>query len=320
LAALGAGLVTPTILLPDDGKTRRSRWDMIFSNHVPESPSLRPQPLMWSDDTITAAWIGHATVLLNVFGTKIITDPVFSRRIGINLLGLTTVGPSRLVEPALRFEELPPLDLILLSHAHMDHLDIPTLSKFNPNIPLVMAKNTIDVIDHLGWKNAVEVDWGESVERGGVRIEGLRVKHFGWRYPWENDRSRGNWAGRSFNGYLISKDDHHVVFGGDTAYQPHFKSLGERNIVVDLAIMPIGAYDPWIQNHCTPEEAMEMANHMNAKQILPIHWGTFIQSDEPTNEPIERFKKAMGEDSRHMALASIGETWSLNGEHATSSE
>lgn len=320
LAALGAGLVTPTILLPDDGKARRSRWDMIFSSYNTEPASLTPQPLTWSDNGITAAWIGHATVFLNFYGTKIITDPVFSRKIGINILGLTTIGPNRLVEPALRFEELPPIDLILLSHAHMDHLDVPSLAKFSRDIPMVLAKNTMDVIDHLGWKHAVELDWGESVDIGGLIVEGLRVKHFGWRYPWETDRSRGNWAGRSFNGYLLSKNGRHIVFGGDTAYHEHFKSLGERNLAIDLAVMPIGAYDPWIQNHCTPEEAVAMSRHMNVKQILPIHWGTFVQSDEPTFEPIERFRMALANQPKQIALESIGQTWTMNGEPTYSNE
>ena len=320
LTALGTGLVTPTILLPDDGKPRRSRWDMIFSSDNTEPASLTPQPLTWSDNGITAAWIGHATVFLNFYGTKIITDPVFARTIGINILGLTTIGPNRLVEPALKFEELPPIDLILLSHAHMDHLDVSSLAKFSRDIPMVLAKNTMDVIDHLGWKHAVELDWGESVDIGGLTVEGLRVKHFGWRNPWETDRSRGSWAGRSFNGYLLSKNGHHVVFGGDTAYHEHFKSLGERNLAIDLAVMPIGAYDPWIQNHCTPEEAVAMSQQMNARHILPIHWGTFLQSDEPTFEPIERLRKALANQPNQIALESIGQTWVMNGEATYSAE
>ncbi len=320
LTALGAGLVAPTVLLPDDDKPRRSRWDMIFSSHNTESASLNPKPHTWSDNGITAAWIGHATVFMNFFGTKIITDPVFSRKIGINILGLTTIGPNRLVEPALKFEELPPIDLILLSHAHMDHLDVPSLARLDHNIPMVLAKNTMDVIDHLGWKNAVELDWGESMDIGGVKVEGLRVKHFGWRYPWETDRSRGNWAGRSFNAYLVSKNGRHIVFGGDTAFHEHFKSVGARNLSIDLAIMLIGAYDPWIQNHCTPEEAVAMSRHMNAKYILPIHWGTFMQSDEPTIEPIERFRKALANQQSQIALESIGQTWMMNGEATSSAE
>jgi L-ascorbate metabolism protein UlaG (beta-lactamase superfamily) len=313
LISFGAGILGPQVFFDGEERPTRSRWSMIFSNYPTDPVPLKPDPGTWKDDTITATWIGHATVLLNFFGTRIITDPVFSHRIGINLLGLATIGPNRLVEPALQVAELPRVDLILVSHAHMDHLDIPSLARFNRAIPLVVAKNTIDVIDHLGWEHARELDWGESAEVAGVRIEALQVKHFGWRYPWEIDRSRGNWEGRSFNAYLLTKNNHVIVFGGDTAYHENFRVLGRRGVSVDLAILPIGAYNPWIRNHCTPEQAVEMAHHMNAKTILPIHWGTFLQSDEPRFEPIERFRRALEQKPNMVALESVGQTWVMNG-------
>ncbi|MBI1803365.1 MAG: MBL fold metallo-hydrolase [Ignavibacteriae bacterium] len=284
---------------------------MLFANDVTEPAPVRPDPKQWDNSTITAAWIGHATVLINFFGTKIITDPVFSQKIGINLLGLATLGPQRLVEPALRIDELPPVDLILLSHAHMDHLDFPSLRKFNKNISVVMAKNTSDLLFGRGWKDVRELDWGETVTLKGVTIEALKVRHFGWRFPWEKDRSRGEWNGRSFNAYLLSKNGKHIVFGGDTAYQEFFTSLADRNIPIDLAILPIGAYDPWIHVHANPEQAVAMANHMKAKAILPIHWNTFTLSFEPQREPIERLKRALAQHSPTLALDDVGQTWRL---------
>ncbi len=285
---------------------------MIFGSPDTVKPEFTPNPASWNDSTITAAWIGHATVLINFFGTKIITDPVFSGRVGLNLLGLATLGPKRLVAPALSIKELPPIDLILLSHAHMDHLDIPSLGQFDRSIPVVMAKNTADVLENLGRKEVYELDWGETVAVGGLEIEALQVKHFGWRFPWEDDRSRGVWTGRSYNAYLLSKNGRHIVFGGDTAYQEYFKEMRKRNIPVDLAIMPIGAYDPWIFNHANPEQAVKMADHLGARQILPIHWRTFIQSDEPTMEPIIRFKAALEKTPERIALESVGQTWTLD--------
>lgn len=311
LTALGIGVLVPQKLFPQEKELKRSRWDLIFGSPDMTQPEFKPDPSLWDDTTITAAWLGHATVLINFFGTKIITDPVFAERIGLNFLGLFTLGPKRLVAPALKIEELPPIDLILLSHAHMDHLDLPSLGKFKRDIPVVMAKNTVDVVDELSLKQVHELDWEEKINIGDVEVEALQVKHFGWRYPWEEDRSRGNWYGRSFNAYLISKNGRHVVFGGDTAHQEYFRRIGERGISVDLAIMPIGAYDPWITNHCNPEQALEMSDHMNAQHIMPIHWRTFIQSDEPTLEPIERFKKAMGEQHQRPALESVGQTWTF---------
>jgi L-ascorbate metabolism protein UlaG (beta-lactamase superfamily) len=315
LRALGIGTFVPGTVLSRQSENhpglKRSRWELLFANPETVISKHKPDPGSWSDSTITAAWIGHATVLINFFGTKIITDPVFSERIGINVLGLTTVGPKRLVAPALSFEELPPIDLILLSHAHMDHLDLPTIQRFDSKIPIVMAKNTSDVIDGLSFRTVIEMDWGENQKVLDVAFEAVQVKHFGWRFPWEEDRSKGNWDGRSYNAYVISKNGKKIFFGGDTAYQEFFLELAKRKIEVDLAMMPIGAYDPWIRNHCNPEQAIRMAEFIQARHLMPIHWGTFIQSDEPTNEPIERFRKAIATSTSKLALDSHGQTWTF---------
>jgi len=252
-------------------------------------------------------------VLINFFGTRIITDPVFSERVGVNLLGLTTVGPKRLYAPALRVDELPPIDIILLSHGHMDHLDIPSLEQFDGDISVVMAKNTTDILENTPRKTVVELDWGEKATVHGVEIEAIEVQHFGWRFPWEDDRSKGFWHGRSYNAYLLSKNGRHIVFGGDTAYHEYFRHIGERNLTVELAIMPIGTYEPWLRNHCNPEQAVEMSRHMNAKAILPIHWNTFVMSDEPVEEPLERFKTALASQPERIALEAIGQTWVMEG-------
>jgi L-ascorbate metabolism protein UlaG (beta-lactamase superfamily) len=295
-----------------DAPHRRTFKEMIFNDDPPLDAACKPEPARWSDSTLTAAWIGHSTILLNFFGMRIITDPVFSDRIGLNVAGLFTVGPRRLVNPALLPEELPAVDLILLSHAHMDHLDIPSLKHFDRSVPVIMAKNTYDVIDDLDFQRVYELDWGKWTSIQGMRVEALEVKHFGWRYPWEEDRSRGNPDGRSYNGYLLSYAGHHIVFGGDTAYHENFRTLCERNLPIDLAMMPIGAYDPWIRNHASPEQSLMMADQMGARSILPMHWNTFIQSQEPTDEPLQRLRRAAEPDIQEIALQSIGETWSLD--------
>jgi L-ascorbate metabolism protein UlaG (beta-lactamase superfamily) len=305
------GIAVPGTLIGQERQLKRSRWDLIFGGGETTKPKFKPEPLTWSDNTITAAWIGHSTVLINFYGTKIITDPVFSNRIGLNILGLASIGPKRLVEPALAIDELPPIDLILLSHAHMDHLDLPSLTQFKTDIPLVLSKNNVDVIDGLSRKEVHELDWDEKTTVCGIEIEAIQVKHFGWRWPWEEDRSRGNWSGRSYNAYLLKKNDKYILFGGDTALQDFFRVVGERGITVEVAMMPLGAYDPWIQNHCNPEQAVAMADQVNARYIFPMHWGTFIQSDEPAMEPIERFKKALIATPERIALESHGQTWIL---------
>lgn len=299
------------LLHAEQQSRRRSRWEMI-ANDDPMVPATHtPDPSAWDDTSITASWIGHATVLINFFGMRIITDPVLSDRIGVNVGGLFTLGPRRLIAPALAFDELPSIDLILLSHAHFDHLDIATLERFDRRIPVVMAKNTADVIYNLDFNTVYELDWGQWTEIDGLRIDAMEVKHFGWRYPWEEDRSRGNWNGRSFNAYALMRNGRTIVFGGDTAYHENFAALRSKSRAVDLAIMPIGAYDPWIRNHCNPEQALAMTNQMGARSIFPIHWSTFVQSEEPTPEPMQRLRAAAGPDHR-IAVEAVGQTWSLD--------
>ena len=314
LKALGLGAAVPALAhTQEDPDGRKSRWDMIVGGVETEPTSMKPDWRSWSHDTITAAWIGHATVLVNFFGTWILTDPVLGNRVGIRMLGIATLGPKRLVDPALTPEELPPIDLLLLSHGHMDHLDFATLQKIPHTMPVVAAKNTADILDSVSFREVHELDWGEKVTLAGVDVEALQVRHFGWRFPWEDDRSKGMWNGRSYNAYLLSKNGRHIVFGGDSAMQEFFKRIGDRGITVDLAMMPIGAYDPWRDVHCNPEEAIAMAGHLNTRVIMPIHWGTFIQSEEPTQEPITRFKKALTDEPHRIALTQHGETWVWQG-------
>lgn len=312
LSTLSLSLAGAPLVHAEEVARRRSRWEMIASDHDIVDPLFRPDPSVWDDTTVTAAWLGHATVLVNFFGMKIITDPVLSDRVGLNIGDLFTIGPRRLIRAALTFEQLPPIDLILLSHAHLDHLDISTLKRFDRTIPVIMAKNTHDVIEVLEFETVYELDWGRWTAIGDLRVEALEVKHFGWRYPWEQDRSRGFPEGRSYNAYLLSRNGASIVFGGDTAYQEHFRALRRRELEINLAIMPIGAYDPWIHNHANPEQALAMADHMGAYHVLPIHWGTFIQSEEPTSEPIQRLKQAATAQPDRIALEAVGQSWALD--------
>ncbi len=311
LAKIGLALLFVKQVFAQEGQRRPRFMEMMLQHRDAADPAARPDPKSWDPSTITAAWLGHATVLLNFVGTTILTDPVFSDRIGVRILGLTTLGPQRLVNPPLQPEDLPPIDLILLSHAHMDHLDFPSLRRLNHATPVVMAKNTSDLLRQRGWSNVRELDWGETLSIAGVELEALQVRHFGWRFPWEQDRSRGAWNGRSFNAYRITKNGKHVVFGGDTAYQEYFKRLAERNIPIELAMLPIGAYDPWIHAHASPEQAVQMAEHMNARAILPLHWNTYTLSYEPQKEPIERLKAALQGNSPLLALDDTGKTWKM---------
>ncbi len=277
-------------------------------------PSIKPSPEDWKDNEINIAWIGHSTVLINFFGTIILTDPILYERIGLYFLGLT-YGPSRYSAPALELHEIPQPDLVLLSHAHMDHMDYKTLSvlaeKFPNKIECVTAYNTMDVINNLPWKSLQEMDWGNNLNILDLNITALEVKHFGWRFPWERDRSKGFMKnGRSFNSYILEKNGTKILFGGDTAYSDKFCLSDELDL--DIAIMPIGAYNPWKVNHCTPEEALIMASdHLNAEYFIPIHCGTFKQGLEPVDEPLRWLNKSSKNYDIKIGLKNIGETFTL---------
>jgi len=152
---------------------------------------FKPEPANWAEDHINISWIGHSTVLISFFGTKILTDPALLDRVGIYIAG-TSFGPSRLTPPALNINEMPKPDIILLSHAHMDHMDYPTLRELTDRYPhqidAITAYLTQDVIDDLKWKSLKSLDWGEDYILQGIKFTALEVKHFGWRYPWETDR------------------------------------------------------------------------------------------------------------------------------------
>ena len=270
------------------------------------SAFAKPEPLKWNDAEVTAAWIGHATVLINFLGIKILTDPVLFPRIGIRLPGFT-IGPKRLTAPALQFHELPRIDIILLSHAHFDHFDLRTLHRFHDDTSVITAPNTADLLRWTRLRDIKELRWGEtkalnstSQTKGTVAISAFQVKHWGART--QRDTHRG------YNGYLIERNGRRILFAGDTAMTDSFGKLGHP---INLAIMSIGAYNPWIHSHCTPEQAVEMATAAGAQFVMPVHHQTFRLSFEPLREPIERFQAVLRNTPERIALREIGETFVL---------
>lgn len=291
---------------------------LFFRNELKAEPysglNYKPEPENWKDHELTIAWIGHSTVLINFFGKWILTDPVLFERIGIYFLG-SSIGPSRVTPPALKINEIPKPDIILLSHAHMDHMDYPTLKHFAneyPNqIDVITAYLTKDVIEDLPWKSISVMDWNDELLLHDIRFKALEVKHFGWRFPWERDRSRGYMKdGRSYNAYIIERNGKKILFGGDTAMTNKLQVAKDENI--EVAIMPIGAYNPWRRNHCNPEEALQIADELNAKYFIPIHTKTFKQGVEPFNEPIDWMKKSAVNYSLEIGLEEIGQTFVLS--------
>jgi L-ascorbate metabolism protein UlaG (beta-lactamase superfamily) len=263
-------------------------WRRIWEDRarIVQPAPRKPDFSLWTDDGIHVLWIGHSTVLLRIDGLTILTDPVFSTRIGVGL-GPVTVGMKRLVAPAVSAEDLPAPDVILLSHAHMDHFDRPSLRALeHRGTTVVTAAATSDLLRAKRYQKVHELKWNETARVASASIRAFEVRHWGART--HTDRHRG------YNGYVIEAGRHRVLFGGDTAYTDSFRALRSSK-EFDLAIMPIGAYDPWIHAHCNPEQAFRMANDAGANLILPVHHQTFKLSSEPYFEPIERLLNAAGE-------------------------
>ena len=280
------------------GKFVRER---VAESRVPVLPAPhRPEPSAWSDERLTVAWLGHATVLINFYGTWLLTDPALRSRVGVRV-GAVTLGPRRLVRPALGVSELPALDALLVSHAHMDHCDMGTLRRLPRRTRAVVQEGNRDLVRRF--TRSDELKWGEAVEVEGARVEAVEVNHWGARKL--TDKHRG------YGGFLVEKHGRALVFGGDTAYTNAFERLKRRGTRVDLAILPIGAYDPYVYVHANPEQAWQMRREMGAEYILPMHHSTFRLSREPAGEPIKRLLAAAGQERRRVALTEIGETWTL---------
>jgi L-ascorbate metabolism protein UlaG (beta-lactamase superfamily) len=239
---------------------------------------------------------------MKIDGVTILTDPVLGNRVGVTV-GPMTVGLKRLVAPALRVHQLPKIDLVLLSHAHMDHFDLATLRALqNRSTTVVTAAKTSDLLRVHRYAAVKELGWNERVQVGPVSLRAFEVNHWGARM--HGDSYRG------YNGYLIDVGRYRVLFGGDTAATNAFRALRSSRRI-DLAIMPVGAYDPWIRYHCTPEQAWQMGNDAGAEVFLPVHHQTFPLSREPRQEPIERLYGAAGREPERIGIQSIGQEMHL---------
>jgi len=264
----------------------------------PRAPET-PRPATWSTHDLTIAFLGHASVLIDFGGTKILTDPTLYDRIGLSL-GPLTIGPKRVVASALTADELPELDAILVTHAHMDSLDRPSLARLAATPLLVVPERTRDLVADLGYPRIVELGWGKELVSREVTIEAVPVRHWGRRWPWER------WRG--YSGYLIRRGEVTVLFASDTAFSPELADFArERHVTV--AILGIGAYDPWIWNHENPEEAWKTFAASGAEHLIPVHWDTFRLGKEPLGDAMRRLLAAAGPRANQIVIRQIGGTW-----------
>jgi N-acyl-phosphatidylethanolamine-hydrolysing phospholipase D len=227
-------------------------------------------------------WVGHSTLLVQLDGVNVLTDPQWSSRASPVSFG----GPRRVTPPGLRFEDLPPVHVVVISHDHYDHLDVATVRRLAEThrprflVPLGLKAWFAD----LGITDVEELDWWQAREVRGVTFTCVPAQHFSGRTLF--DRNRRLWSGWTFAGR-----DRRVYFAGDTAYSPALKEIGERLGPFDLAALPIGAYLPpaiMKASHTTPEEALRLFADVRGRLFVPIHWGTFDLADEPFDEPPQR--------------------------------
>lgn len=258
--------------------------------HPVQAPAAKLHPFPKGNPGIHAGWIGHSTILISFSGVSILTDPNFSHRIKIarRVVGLP-------IDP----EEIKDLDIILISHAHYDHLDLASLKRLPKQSLLVVPEGCQVLVDGLGFSKVVEMKWNEVLPFHGLTIEAIQPAHWGKRSPFD-DEDRG------YNSYLLSAKGKRILFAGDTGYSKIFEVKGKEG-AIDLAFLPISAYKPdWFRrNHASPEEALKMFLESGARYMIPIHWGTFILSHEPLAEPLERMKieaKRLGIGDRVMIL------------------
>lgn len=266
----------------------------IRGEHVGHHESVLPPDLGAHD--LAATWIGHASTLLRLGGLTILTDPVLSHRIGMSVGGVT-LGLPRLTPAPWGPRQLGPVDLILISHAHFDHLDKPTLRRLaSPRTTVVTARRTASLIPD-GFGRVIEMDWHDELNFGALNVSAVRPAHWGARTAF--DRRRG------YNSYVLRTDDHGVLFAGDTAYTEAFNKVKGMS----LAILGIGSYDPWEHAHATPEQAWSMFTALGGERMLPVHHSTFAMGDEPVGEPMERLLTAAGAESPRIITPVPGSIW-----------
>jgi len=279
--------------LGDILRWRRTAPDNPWPGSVPVTPVV-PETRV---NGLRVTMIGHATLLIQIAGLNILTDPVWSDR--ASPLGFA--GPKRITAPGVRLADLPPIDAILLSHNHYDHLDIATLRALHDrHAPLIVTPLGNDTIirRHIPAARIVAGDWGDRFEIGpGSEAHIVPATH--WSSRGMRDRRMALWCG-----FILRAAGKLIYFAGDTGYGTGriFREMRARFGPVDLALLPIGAYDPrWFMaaQHTDPEEAIRIMQDLEARAALGIHWGTFKLTDEPWEEPAQRLAaelKAQGID------------------------
>ena len=234
-------------------------------------------------DELGVTFIGHSSFFLQLGGKNILVDPNFARWIFVL---------KRLRRPGLKLRELPPIDAVLVTHAHFDHLHRPSLRAIarltrwhsGKRPVIVVPRNVRDLVSDLGYGRVVELDWWQNVRLGHVELTHVPARHWGARML--RDMHRG------YGGYVLRAGRHSLYHAGDTAYFEGFREIGER-LQPQVAMLPIGAYNPasFREVHTSPEDAVQAFVDLGAQWMVPMHYGTFRLSQEPVDEPLQRLRR-----------------------------
>jgi N-acyl-phosphatidylethanolamine-hydrolysing phospholipase D len=274
-------------------------------------------------DALSVTWVGHSTLLLQVGGLNVLTDPVWSERAS----PLPRLGPRRLVAPGVPFEALPPIDLVLLSHNHYDHLDDRTVRRLahaHPAAAWMVPLGLASFVRRRGGREVIELDWWQEARAGAATVTGTPAQHFSARGI--GDRARTLWCG-----WVLAAGGRRVYFAGDTALHPEFGAIASRLGPFDAVLLPIGAYAPrWFMRrvHMNAEEAVRAYRELRGAHaeaparrtvMVATHWGTFKLTDEPLDEPPERARAAWREQglaAEDLWILAFGETRWVGGRGA----
>lgn len=257
---------------------RQTRQKHPWPAHVDDP--RHPPPYRVAADRIAVTFIGHSTFLLQIGGVCVLTDPIWSKRCS----PVPFLGPRRVRRPGQPLAALPGVDLLVVTHNHYDHMDLPTLRKVRARWAPQVATglNNARHLEKADIRVAVELDWWQSVNLGGARVTYVPAQHFSSRGL--HDRNRSLWGG-----FVIEAGGAVVYFAGDSGYCPHFAQIGRRFPHIDLALLPIGAYEPrWFMRpqHVDPEEAVQAHLDLRAHRSLGMHFATFQLTDEAIDAPV----------------------------------
>jgi N-acyl-phosphatidylethanolamine-hydrolysing phospholipase D len=266
-------------------------------------------------EQLTITWVGHTSFLVQMGGVNILIDPIWSKRAS----PVRFAGPKRWVPAAVDFDQLPPIDVVLVSHDHYDHLDATTVSRLALRYPAAGWFCPLGVAAFLrqrGAREVTECDWWQRADACGLRLTCVPAQHFSGRTLGRRDRTL-------WSGWTVRSRHHNLFFGGDTGLHPEFATIAGRCGPFDLAILPIGAYEPrWFMGsvHMNPEDCAKALGQLDRAQngkpivVAAAHWGTFKLTDEPMNEPPQKMRdvwRAEGRNEEQLWIFRHGETRSM---------